>query len=259
MIILGGFLVKTNMKISNNTILITGGTSGIGLEFVKNLYLENTIIVVSKSDNNLKELQSKYPKIQILKCDLSITHEVKNLIEICQNKFSPINILINNAGIELNYDLDNDNEIFSKIEQEINVNFTSPILLISGLIPILKMHSESAIINVSSGLIYAYKKNAVVYSATKYAIHGASISLREQLRGTSIKVFELVPPLTDTPLTKNNPHKKVSSKQVVDEFLISFEKDELEINIGIIKYLKFMQAYFPDITKKIINRRSLKT
>lgn len=247
------------MKTTHHTILITGGTSGIGLEFVKNLYVENKLIVVSKSSSRLKKLQLEYPKIEILECDLSYTQNVKSLIETCHKKFPQINMLINNAGIELNYDLDNNNEIFDKIEQEVNVNFFSPILLISGLIPILKMHPESAIINVSSGLIYGHKKNAVVYSATKYAIHGATISLREQLDETSIKVFEIIPPLTDTPLTKNNTHKKVSPKQVVDEFLKSFEKDELEINIGIIKYLKIMQFFFPNITKKIIKRRYLKT
>jgi uncharacterized oxidoreductase len=247
------------MKTTHHTILITGGTSGIGLEFVKNLYVENKLIVISKSSSRLKKLQLEYPKVEILECDLSYTQNVKSLIETCHKKFPQINMLINNAGIEFNYDLDNDNEIFDKIEQEIQVNFTSPIILIAGLLPLLKAHHESAIINVSSGLIYGHKKNAVIYSATKSAIHGASISLREQLKETSIKVFEIVPPLTDTPLTKNNTHKKVSTKHLVDEFLKSFEKDKLEINIGIVKYLKLMHSFFPKLTKKIINKRNSKT
>lgn len=247
------------MEISNHTILITGGTSGIGLELVKNLYSQNFLIVVSKSDSHLRELQSQYPKIQILKCDLSDIEQVKDLIITCNKTFPKINILINNAGIELNYGLENSIEIFDKIQQEINVNFTSPMMLMAGLIPLLKKQKESAIINVSSGLIYAHKKNAVVYSATKSAIHGASISLREQLKETSIKVFEIVPPLTDTPLTKNNSYKKISTKQLVEEFLEKLERDEFEINIGIIKYLKFMQSYFPNLTKRIIKKRNSKT
>jgi short-subunit dehydrogenase involved in D-alanine esterification of teichoic acids len=226
---------------------------------VKTLYSQNSLIIVSKSDVHLTELKSQYPKIQILKCDLSDIDKVKDLINTCHKSFPQINILFNNAGIELNYDLENNIEVFDKIQQEINVNFTSPMMLMAGLIPLLKEHKESAIINVSSGLIYAHKENAVVYSATKSAMHGASISLREQLKETSIKVFEIVPPLTDTPLTKNNPHKKISTQKLVDEFLKKFKKDELEINIGIIKYLKIIQALFPKLTKKIINKRSLKT
>ena len=112
---------------------------------------------------------------------------------------------------------------------------------------------------MSSGLIYGHKKNAVIYTATKSAIHGATISLREQLKDSSIKVFELIPPLTNTPLTKNNPHKKLSTQKLVDEFLKKFENDEFEINIGIIKYLKFIQSLFPNLTKKIIIRRNSKT
>ena len=247
------------MKISNHTILITGGTSGIGLELVKKFYSQNSLVVVSKSDSNLKELKSKYPKIQILKCDLSDINQVKDLIKTCNKDFPKINILVNNAGIELNYDFENSIEVFDKILEEINVNFTSPILLTAGLISLLKKNNESAIINVSSGLIYGHKKNAVIYTATKSAIHGATISLREQLKDSSIKVFELIPPLTNTPLTKNNPHKKLSTQKLVDEFLKKFENDEFEINIGIIKYLKFIQSLFPNLTKKIIIRRNSKT
>ena len=247
------------MKISNHTILITGGTSGIGLELVKKFYSQNSLVVVSKTDSNLKELKSNYPKIQILKCDLSDINQVKDLIKTCNKDFPKINILVNNAGIELNYDFENSIEVFDKILEEINVNFTSPILLTAGLISLLKKNNESAIINVSSGLIYGHKKNAVIYTATKSAIHGATISLREQLKDSSIKVFELIPPLTNTPLTKNNPHKKLSTQKLVDEFLKKFENDEFEINIGIIKYLKFIQSLFPNLTKKIIIRRNSKT
>ncbi len=248
----------------DKVVIITGGSSGIGKALASHFGQKGSKILITgrikeELDAAVAELSNKGIEIIGFQGDVSIRTDNDKMAALAMNKFGQIDVLINNAGIELNYDLDDHSEVFEKIQEEVNVNFISPMILIAGFIPLLKKHHESAIINVSSGLIYGHKKNAVVYSATKSAIHGASISLREQLKETSIKVFEIVPPLTDTPLTKNNPHKKTSPQNVVEEFLEKFENDKLEINIGIVKYLKLMHSFFPKLTKKIINKRNSKT
>jgi len=241
------------MNINKNVILITGGTSGIGLELVKQLYeLDNKLIVTSSNYDNLVKLKSNFPNISIIKCDLGIPSDVRLLVETCQNDFKNINVLINNAGIQNNYQWLEEKYGFEKIESEIQVNFTSPMQLIYGLLPILMSKESSAIVNVSSGLAFAPKKSAPIYCATKAAIHNGTKALRYQFEKTNIKVFEIIPPLVDTSMTEGRGKGKISPKQLVDEFIINFKRDKFESNIGKTKLLRFIQRISPKIADRIL-------
>jgi uncharacterized oxidoreductase len=241
------------MKINKNVILITGGTSGIGLELVKQLYeLDNKLIVTSSNNDNLVKLKFNFPNISIIKCDLGSPSDVRLLVETCQNDFKDINVLINNAGIQNNYQWLEEKNGFEKIKNEIQVNFTSPMQLVYGLLPILISKESSAIINVSSGLAFTPKKSAPIYCATKAAIHNGTKALRYQLEKTNIKVFEIIPPLVDTSMTEGRGKGKISPKQLVDEFIINFKKDKFESNIGKTKLLRFIQRISPKIADRIL-------
>lgn len=241
------------MKLTNNTLLITGGTSGIGRAFVERLYhLNNRIIVVSSNAENLNKLKSEFPNIEIIRCDLSEPAAVKNLISICLENYQEINIVINNAGVQFNHSWVENRTNFDQIARETAINFISPMHIVYGLLPILLKKQESAIINISSALAFAPKKTAPIYCGTKAAIHASTKALRYQLENTPIKVFEVIPPLVDTDMTKNRKSSKISPQHLVEKALAKFQKDQYEINIGKVKLLRLIQRIYPKMADNIL-------
>jgi uncharacterized oxidoreductase len=241
------------MLLNNNVILITGGTSGIGLELVRQLYeLENKLIVASSNQVNLTQLKDRFPKIEIIVCDLGNSLSVENLIKKCLTEYTEINILINNAGIQNNYTWTLEKDGQNKIENEIRINLISPMQITYGLLPLLTSKQKSAIINVSSALAFAPKKSALIYCATKAAIHNGTKALRYQLESTSVKVFEIIPPLVETAMTEGRGKGKILPKQLVNEFIIDFKNDKIESSIGKTKLLRFIQRISPKFVDKIM-------
>jgi len=240
------------MKTSNNTILLTGGTSGIGYSILKKLNaLDNKILVVGSDHQRLEKIKSEFKNIDTFCCDLSMSADVQRLIDFCYESYLDLNVVINNAGVQYNYGLGSEDDL-SKIEKEVTINFTSPMKLCSGLLPLLKKQPVSAIVNVSSGLAFVPKKSAPIYCGTKAAIHLATMSLRYQCDGTSVKVFEIIPSLIDTPMTAGRGKGKISPDELVEEFLLKFKKDQHEINIGKVKVLRLLQRIAPSLANRIL-------
>lgn len=241
------------MKVNKNVILITGGTSGIGLELVNQLHtLGNKLIVASSNQENLSKLKEQFPSISTIVCDLGNPLSVKQLIETCLSEHKDINIIINNAGIQNNYTWATEKDGYRKIENEIQINFTSPMQITHGLLPLLLEKEAAAIVTVSSGLAFAPKKSAPIYCATKSAIHNATKALRYQLENTNVKVFEIIPPLVDTAMTEGRGKGKIMPKQLVDEFIVNFKRDKFESNIGKTKLLRIIQRISPSIAENIL-------
>jgi len=234
------------MKLNNNTILITGGTSGIGLELVRQFYeRKNKLIVTSSNQSNLEKLKDKFPSIITIVCNLADSSSVHQLISKCLSDHGEINLVINNAGIQYNYNWLEEKDGYAKIANEICVNFTSPMQIIYGLLPVLLNKQEAAIVNVSSGLALVPKKSAPIYCATKAAIHNGTKALRYQLENTTVKVFEIIPPLVETPMTEGRGKDKISPKQLVDEFIPNFINNKYESFIGKTKILRLIQRLSP--------------
>lgn len=241
------------MKINGNTILLTGGTSGIGLELVRQFYgFGNTIIVSSSSQKNLDNLKQEFPKLITIVCNLADSSSVQQLINQCLTEHKEINFVINNAGIQYNYTWNEETDGYNKIANEIAVNLTSPMQIIYGLLPILTTKQNSVIVNVSSGLAFAPKKSAPIYCATKAAVHIGTKALRYQLENSTVKVFEIIPPLVDTPMTEGRGKGKITPQQLVDEFINNFKNDKYESNIGKIKLLRFIQRLSPKRADNIL-------
>ncbi len=188
------------MQTSKNTILITGGATGIGLglaeEFINQ---DNTVIICGRRENRLKEAQEKLPALHIRVCDVTKLADRENLVKWVLENFPKMNILINNAGIQNNHDLISTIDI-DAVQKECVTNFIAPIHLSNLFTDHLKTQPESAIINITSGLAFTPLAFMPVYCATKSALHSFSLSLRYQLSQTSIKVFEIAPPIVDTEL-----------------------------------------------------------
>ncbi len=241
------------MELNKHVILITGGTSGIGLELVKRFYkLDNQLIVVSSNGKKLEELQQKFPGIITKICHLGKREEVQHLVEDCLQHHPDIDMLVNNAGVQYNYDFKTEKKAQEKIEQEIEINLISPLLLTYGLLPLLLNKSTAALINVSSALALTPKKSAPVYCATKAGIHIGTKALRYQLENTSVKVFEIIPPLVDTPMTFGREAAKISPQKLVKEFIEDFKDNVFESNIGKTKMLRLIQRISPVMADRIL-------
>lgn len=245
------------MDEKGNTIILTGGSSGIGKGLATYFYNQgNKVIVIGRKEDKLHEIKSMMPDIIIKRCDLSNPEEIKELVNFCKEHHPDINILINNAGIEYNYIFSHDTPIpTSFIYEEIATNLTAPIILSNGLLPILSKNKNSAIINITSALVFVPKINASVYTATKSAVHDFTQALRSQLKGSHVKVFEVIPPLTDTPMTKENSGRKLSVDCLVDEFVCGFKKDQTTIYIQSTKLIYLLSVFFPFVLKYIMYRK----
>lgn len=194
------------MKLSGNTVLITGGTSGIGLELAKYLHQAgNTVIICGTSDARIQQVCQSLPGVVGYKCDLSLSSECERLFQVVVNNHPKTNILINNAGIQLRGDLLTDTHEWGSHRQEIAINLEAPMQLCRLFLPVFN-GKDSAFINVSSGLSRVPARFAPVYCAAKAGIYAYTRILRKELEGSSTRVVEILPPAVDTPLGGEGVH-----------------------------------------------------
>jgi uncharacterized oxidoreductase len=243
------------MKPSGHTVLITGGASGIGLALTEQFVRHgNKVIVAGRSESKLSEVKSRYPEVHIIRCDISQEGDINRLVKWLSEEHPDLSVLINNAGIQHNYAfndwkaLDTD----GKIKEETEINLIAPIRLIARLLPLLSRHQEAAIVNISSGLGIAPKKSAPVYCATKAGLHIFTKALRYQLESTPVKVFEIIPPIVDTAMTSGRGRGKISADQLAAEFWRSYRRDRLEIAIGKVKLLTWLNRLAPGVAEAIL-------
>ena len=191
------------MELSNRTVLVTGGTSGIGLGIAESfLRSKSKVIVCGRNKEKLSTVKEKFPDIMVLPCDVGNASQRKKLAEEVLRRFPDLDILVNNAGIQRYIDLKKGYDELKSGEDEIAINFVATVELTSLFIGHLMKRPSAAIINVSSGLGFMPMLNTPIYSATKAAIHTYSLVLRQQLKDTSVRVIEIVPPMVDTDLNK---------------------------------------------------------
>lgn len=241
------------MKLAGNKVLITGGNKGIGLALAeKFLKLNNQVIITGRNETDLFAVKKEFPEIHIIKCDLTKSEELDKLTLFIENEHSDLNILINNAGIQYNYSFSEAQQLLQKIAYETNINFLAPVTLTALLLPILESNSNAAIVNVTSALAIVPKIVAPIYSANKAGLHIFTKTLRLQLK--TIKVFEIIPSLVDTAMTKGRGKNKISPEKLVDEFITAFKNNTYEVRIGKVKLLLLLHRISPKLANRIINK-----
>jgi uncharacterized oxidoreductase len=231
------------MNTSGNTILITGGTSGIGLGLAKAFAEKNNqVIICGRRKNRLDEIASGHEKIVTKVCDISDGLQREELAQWCIKNYPAVNIIINNAGVQLTADLKQPADL-SRLRGETETNFIAPVHLSTLFSQHLMQKENAAIINISSGLAFVPIAFMPVYCATKAAIHSFSLSLRYQLRNTSIKVFEIAPPAVDTELghdrreDKSQLHGGMPVNEFVAAAIKALEDDQYEAPVGMAMHL----------------------
>ncbi|WP_426327044.1 SDR family oxidoreductase [Pedobacter sp. R-06] len=245
------------MQIKGKTVLITGGASGIGLEAAKQ-FLANgaSVIITGRNQGKLDDAKKLYPAIITIKSDVSEADDAQKLFNQVQ-QLGGIDILYNNAGVltdPVNLGLANQKH-FKDAAYEINVNYLGVIRLNDLFIDMLKSREESAIINTTSLLSYVPSLLEATYSASKVALQFYTKSLRKHLQilNSSVKVFELLPPLVATEMTTEMNGKKMSVADMVKAFIAGLQKDKLTIRIGDTKIVYLLNRLFPKMTFNLVN------
>lgn len=189
------------MKLTGNTILITGGGSGIGRGLAEELHkLGNQVIVAGRRRDAVDETAAANPGMKAMQLDIESPESLRSFATQVAVEFPSLNVLINNAGIMRAEALLAQQTDLADAEATVTTNLLGPIRLTAALLPHLKAQPHAAIMNVSSGLAFVPLAFTPTYCATKAAIHSYTQSLRYQLKGTSIEVLELVPPYVQTNL-----------------------------------------------------------
>jgi uncharacterized oxidoreductase len=237
------------MKTTGNIVLITGGTSGIGLAMARKfLDKGNVVIVTGTNADKAAAVQSELPNLKIELADIRDRSALDRLV----SEYPDVNILINNVGIQYNYEFADPKILSAQIDAELDINLVAPLYLTKQFLPQLLKKQSAAVINVSSGLAIVPKQSAAIYCASKAALHSFSRSLRWQLEDTSIKVFEIIPPIVDTPMTAGRGKGKISPEALVAEFWNNFGRDRYEIQIGKTKLLVMLDRIIPKLAEQFI-------
>lgn len=249
------------MKLTNNTILITGGATGIGLALAEAFLQQgNTVIICGRREEKLREVKTRYPLLHTRVCDVGNADERTALFEWSTREFPTLNVLVNNAGIQREIDFRRGTADFDPAESEIGINFDGVVHLTALFVPHLMQQPEAAICQVSSGLALIPLAVAPVYSATKAALHSLSLSLRHQLRHTTVKVFEILPPIVETELNRGaragrgQTQPGISTEQVATETLTGMAQDNYEIAVGRVKALRIVSRLMPGRMLGIMDR-----
>jgi uncharacterized oxidoreductase len=241
------------MNTSGNTVLITGGSSGIGFEFAKQLLaLGNTVIATGRDEKKLEKARSLLAGLRVIKSDVSRPAEIEALLKSVTAEFPRLNVLVNNAGIMRTINMHDGGVTLESLTEEIDVNLKGPMLMAKAFLPHLKRQQDAAIVNVTSGLAFTPLPISPVYCAAKAGLHSFSLSLRVQLKNTRVKVFEVAPPATATELLSDMNQDDMKGVQImgvvemVAASLKGLAADRLEIRPGQANGLKFMSRVAPD-------------
>ncbi len=221
------------MKITGNTILITGGGSGIGRGFAEALHKQgNQVIISGRRTGHLEQVVKANPGMKSIELNVEDPASIAAVAQKLTAEFPKLNVLINNAGI-MKPDFVENPVNHADVTSIITTNLIGPIYMTSALIEHLKKQPSATVITVSSGLAFVPLSMTATYSATKAAIHSYSLSLRHRLKNTSVKVVEIAPPWVKTELMgENDDPRQMPLDEYIAETMKILATDVNEVVVG---------------------------
>lgn len=245
------------MQIQGNTVLITGGAAGIGraiaIEFLKH---NNKVIIVDKNPTQLQATGQEHPDLIPFCCDLGHTDAVQKMVATVADSYPNLNVLVNNAAVQFQCQFGTETTTMNRMREEILVNLLAPLQLCHQFIPLLRLQSAAAIINVTSAVAQSPKQSAPVYSATKAALKNFTQALRYQLEGSPIQVFELVPPLVDTAMTQGRGGWKIHPDEVAQALMHGLEHNHEHIPVGMMQMQEWLHRFSPGLVARLLRGKS---
>jgi uncharacterized oxidoreductase len=241
------------MKLTNRTILITGGSAGIGLAFaLKFLELGNRVIVTGRRQAVLDDVKAKHPALHTVQSDVADPAQISTLAQTIRRDFPELDVLVNNAGISRYKNLSVPASDLADLMTEVNVNVGGVIRMTSAFIDLLKVN-KGTLINVSSALAYVPLPCLPIYCATKAAIHSYTQSLRFQLEDTGVEVIELMPPAVRTEMTADLPDEGltlITTDRLVALSIASLKRGATEVRPGQSAQLALLRRVAPDFINR---------
>ncbi|MDH3496776.1 MAG: SDR family NAD(P)-dependent oxidoreductase [Gemmatimonadota bacterium] len=247
------------MTLSDHRVLVTGGTAGIGLALARAFLARgNRVVVCSRSAERIAAARQTAPDLVTLQADVGRSADLERLVRDVTHRLGGLSILVNNAAVQFPLRLPETPaaEVVRLADQEVGANLTGLIQLTALALPALRAAPEAAIVNVSSVLALAPKASAPVYCATKAAVRSFTQALRFQLENadSQIRVFELMPPLVDTDMTRGRWRGELTPEQVAAFTLDGMAAGRLELRPGLARPFYWLHRLVPGALARRMRR-----
>lgn len=241
------------MKLTARTILITGGSSGIGFEMAGQMLARgNVVIITGRSGQALEAATRRFPGLHVFQSDVSNADGIRLLYEAVTARFPQLDTLVNNAGIMRIVKLGEDRPL-EDVTSEVDIDLAGPIRMVQQFLPQLRSRPTALIVNVSSGLAFVPFPISPIYSAAKAGLHAYTRCLRVQLDRSNVTVVELAPPLTQTPLftaefaDQMKGQKGMAVDVLVRQAITAIEAGKTEIRPGQANLLQLASRFAPKL------------
>ncbi len=243
------------MDVNGKSVLLTGGSAGIGREIARQLQAKGAVVILTGRDP--ARLEAMHAKgFEVLAADLSHAGGVDALVATLGDR--PIDILINNAGLGVPHDVRERLPDPDAADGCLYANLSAPIRLITALLPRLRARTaaapQAAIINVTSGLAIAPNTASSVYCASKAGLRSYTMALRAQLAGEPIQVIEALPPMVDTQMTADRNTSKMPPEECARQIIAALQKGHAEANVGMVKLLRAVYSLSPALARSVMRR-----
>jgi uncharacterized oxidoreductase len=237
------------MEIRGKTIVLTGGSDGIGKELAGQLKAKGaTVIVAGRNPERVAAMATA--GFETVVTDLSTLAGVDTLVSAVAER--PIDILINNAGAGVDHDFRVAPPNLADDDASIFLNLNAPIHLTARLIDGLRTRPEAMIVNVTSGLAIAPRAGSPVYCATKAALRSYGLAVREQLKDTNVRIMEVLPPVVETKMTADRTGKKLSAADCAAQIVSGIERNAKQVDVGMVKMLTLVHSISPALARRIM-------
>ncbi|AMR29397.1 short-chain dehydrogenase [Hymenobacter psoromatis] len=248
------------MELHQRTILITGGTSGLGLEFARQLLaLGNTVLLTGRDPARLAQTQRELPQVHTFQSDVSDPAAIEQLYAQVTTHFPALSVVINNAGEMRKLDLQDPALDLRDVTRELDSNLAGPIRMVQQFLPHLLAQPTAAILNVTSGLALVPYPLAPVYGATKAGLRSYTKALRVQLQNTRVQVVELIAPGAKTPLNDSfagdvQEKDLMDPRPLIAQTLRAMQQDKSEVYPGIATALRYLSRLAPGLLLKQLSK-----
>lgn len=237
------------MQVNGKTILVTGGTDGIGLRLARQLRAKGAaVIITGRTPARIAAAEAE--GFEVIPAELTGPEGVEAVVAGLGTR--ALDVLINNAGMGADHDFRVAPPNPCDDERTLWLNVHAPIRLITQLMPMLRARPEAMIVNVTSGLAVAPNAGSPVYCASKAAMRSYTQALRAQLKGTRIHVLEALPPVVETQMTSHRAGKKLSPEECARQIVAAMERGANEANVGMVKVLQAVHSLAPALARRIM-------
>jgi uncharacterized oxidoreductase len=234
-------------------VLITGGGSGIGRELARRLAADNVVAIAGRDKAKLDRVRVDTPGIRSVTLDVTSEDSARQALDRVASELGGLDLLVHSAGVMHAAPIAAPDSA-SAIEEELAVNLGGSIRMTRLALPLLTKSPESGVVFISSAVALFPAPGLASYAATKAAVHSFARTLRIELAGERIRVFEVLPPVVDTPMTRAMDVSKIPADAVVDAIVDGVKRDREEIPVERIKALLRLARFAPGVADKVLLR-----